>query len=185
VTDPAPPTEPTRPVVAKKVDAPVSGTATVSVGCKLPSGLILRRFEWHEETELGPIGSRTVRVSRPVAGSEFHIKGNAELNHMPAGMIDRFGANLFPGGFAVTEGVPADLWSAWHEVMRDSQMCREGLIFALADPAEAAAEARTRASLRSGFEAIDPDDHQAKTGIRASRINPMGGTSTVERGVTE
>jgi hypothetical protein len=186
MNDTPPAAEPSRPVVARKTTPPATGTDTVSVACKLPGGLILRRFEWVDTVEASPTGPKSVRISRPVAGSEFHIKGNAELNSMAPNLMDRFGSTAFPGGFAITDGVPADLWEAWHDLMRDSAMIREGLVFALPHAAEAAAEAKTRASLRSGLEAIDPDDHASRTGAGTrSRLNPLGGHTGPAPGAVE
>jgi len=159
---------------------PATGTATVTVACKLPNGLILRRFEWHDETEVGPNGSRQVRIARPT-GESFTVAGNGGLGFMTPNLVDLMGRHV-PGGFGITHGVPKDFWENWLSANKDTELVRSGLIFALPSESDVAIEARSREPLRSGLEPIDPIDHGKTTGIAARRINAAGSLSTVQPG---
>jgi len=160
---------------------PATGTATVTVACKLPNGLILRGFRWCDETEVGPTGSRQVRVCRAIEGESFTVAGNGGIGFMASNLVDLMGRHV-PGGFGITHGVPKDLWENWLEFNKDTELVRTGLIFALPSESDVAIEARSREPLRSGLEPIDPIDHGKTTCIAARRINAAGSLSTVQPG---
>ena len=91
---------------------------TVTVGCKLPNGLIIELDEQ--------------RVVLNGANSSALI-----------------------GGFGLTE-VNEALFKAWLEKHKDYEPVKQGLIFAQEKPANAQAEAKDKAKLKSGFEGLDP-----------------------------
>ena len=59
------------------------------------------------------------------------------------------------GGFGMTE-VNKALFDAWLEKHKDYEPVKQGLIFAQEKPANAQAEAKDKAKLKSGFEGLDP-----------------------------
>jgi hypothetical protein len=173
---------PKRPVTAQTVgDAGGSGD-WVYVGCKIPNGVILQRFEWKEEVVSTPTGLQSMKLARPVPGSQFHLNSIGDLRHKPKDFVDRFGGQIAPGFCSITR-VPRDLWESWSEIMRDSDLLKNGMVFACKSHDDAVLEATSRADIRSGLEPIDPDRPELTTGreIRAVR-NQMGGVSQVMRG---
>jgi hypothetical protein len=158
VTDKATPTndEPKRPIIAKTTSPPATGTDVVSVACKIPNGLILRAFQKVEKTESTPTGVRTYTQVEGIRGTEFAVAGPGQLNHQPARIVDFMGRN-FPGGYAITKNVPKDIWTNWLKWNADTLLVKEGLVFAVPNPADAELEAKSNASITSGLEPIDPD----------------------------
>lgn len=164
---------PPNPHSAKKVDKPVSGTDTVTVCCKVPSGLLLRCFKPSEETESTPTGVRTYTIVRGVPGSEFRVNGPARSFFMAPDTFDR-AVMSYPGGYALTSGMPRELWENWFHYNKDTPLVREGLIFALPSETDAALEARSNQSVESGLEAIDPADPMKRMGRRIHRdVGPV------------
>lgn len=123
---------------------------TVTVACKLPHGLKLRVFAPTKKIE--PMTSREVTVFEEIPDATFTVFGNAHAqNAAPRCLII--------GGFALTPGVPKDLWDAWLEQNKDSDVVKNNLIFAHAkdQAASSAAQSKERAELRSGLERLDPN----------------------------
>ena len=127
--------------------------AKVTVGCKMPNGLIIR-------------GYREVTVSIPVQNTgvmrdvkEFHWSGDTEKDQMTIfGTATPFGQMpkcLIIGGFAITSDVPKDLWDQWFAANRTGELVKRGLIFAFDRAADAQDHAKAHASTRSGLEPID------------------------------
>ena len=55
-----------------------------------------------------------------------------------------------------TDDVPAEFWEAWEKENIDHPLVTNGLISAQASVKSAQAEAKERAGVKSGFEALDP-----------------------------
>jgi hypothetical protein len=153
----APTPEPTRPIVAKEVRAPATTGDFVTVACKVPNGIRIRAFQKVEETEATPTGVKKYTIVKGIVGTEFDCAGPASTNHVSPNMFDML-SRSHPGGYALTNQVPREIWQSWLSYNRDTPLYREGLIFALGDPADAAVEARSRASITSGLEPINPLD---------------------------
>ena len=124
--------------------------ASVTVGCKLPHGLTMRVFDMVETQE--PVmggGFRAVKVAqeRP---QRVTLNGfsNAQ-NRAPNSPIVE--------GFALTHGVDAEFWSAWKAQNADSDVVKNGLIFAHEKSVNTEAEAKDKKTLRSGLERLDPN----------------------------
>lgn len=120
--------------------------AAVDVCCKLPNGLHLAvfRMEDHVEPVMGG-GVRTVQ--RAVPEGRVTVRGTGRRLDDPR----------IVGGYAVTRGVDADLWARWMAQNKDSDIVRNGLIFADEKPAMATGKAKEQADIRSGLEPLDPD----------------------------
>jgi len=128
-------------------------TATVTVGCKFPNGLML---------ELGKPG-----VSEgPHAYRRVFLKGaNTALIQNVA------------GGYGLTE-VDADFWEAWKKKFQHLSAIRDGHVFAQADVASAQAMAIEHEKERTGMEPLDPnalprEDPEAHNVLTADKAHLM------------
>lgn len=129
---------------------------TVTVACKLPHGLWLRRFKSAEEPEAQRDGTIKMRTIYREEGERFRINGNA----MPAIRDPEKDYPTIVGGYngyALTSGVPADLWCAWLEANKDTAMVRKGLVFACEKSADASQEAKRNLGVRTGLEPLAKD----------------------------
>lgn len=125
-------------------------TGTLTVGCRLPNGIILRTFELVDTPEVGPTQTRHVKMAR-FTGREFKINGNSfAQNQAPKfGQIDNH-------GYALTHGVPADLWNEWKEQNKDADILKFGHIFAHGEEKSVRAEATEKKDVKTGLERLDP-----------------------------
>ena len=127
-------------------------SATVTVACKLPHGIILREFVMDKITE--PViggGARDTEIAR-ATGKTFKISGYA------APIDKRPEATVIGGltGFALTHGVPRDLWDNWLRANKDSDMVTRGLVFAADSEHYAKDKAKDFDKLKNGLEPLDP-----------------------------
>lgn len=86
---------------------------TVKIGCRLPSGIVLRVSDWVK----GPDGEQMLKeVARyDLAGSGAHLGQNTS----GLGLED---------DAAFTE-IPADHWAKWSEMNKDSDLLNSGAVF--------------------------------------------------------
>lgn len=120
---------------------------SVTVALKHPNGLSLRVHEEFTMTE--PVmggGSRDVKAWRP-KGEPIEIKGNSAAHGVPL---------VLHGGYALTTNVDADVWAAWLEQNKDTDLVKKGLIYAMPREDSAAGKGREMAEVRSGLERLDP-----------------------------
>jgi hypothetical protein len=120
----------------------------VTVGCKMPNGVVMRGFRMEKRTE--PVmGGGTRDVDIAVSTGEFAvIKGTGRLDiGAERGMI--------ASGFALTHNVSADLWENWYAANKDGDMVRNRLIFAHAKSDSVQAQARECEKQRTGLEPLD------------------------------
>jgi hypothetical protein len=139
---------------------------TVTVGCKVPNGLLLRVFKMVEGTEpvLGG-GSRKTKVAAQ-AGETIRINGFS----LPRGPdFDPDRAHAVVGGFGLTHGVDADFFHEWMSQNKDSDLVKNGLIFAHESAESARSEAAEKKSEVSGLEPLRQDrDPRAPRTIQAA-----------------
>lgn len=125
--------------------------STVTVACKVPMGLVLKLYKktrQHEPVMGG--GSREIDAYVPDHSQRTYIiHGNSHPQ-------DKSPIAQIADSFALTHGIPKAFWDAWLEQNLESDMVRNGLIFAHVEGASVAAEAREKASERSGLERLDP-----------------------------
>ena len=122
----------------------------VTVACKLPHGLILRLFRMVDAAE--PImggGMRQIKRADPT-GEQVHILGNAVAQNAAP-------HTTMVGGYALTYNVPKDFWDRWLTDNKQSDMVKNGLIFAHVSTASATDESKEKAEIKSGFERLDPN----------------------------
>lgn len=126
-------------------------SGTVVVACKLPHGLVL---EVIDPAVFAEIDEKTGVRARPVAPeNRFKVHGSAR----PVGVPLPDDAAQVVGGFALTPGVPADLWDAWMAQNKAAPFVKQGLIFAHTKAGDAVAQSKDGKALRTGFEGLDPD----------------------------
>lgn len=136
--------------MAAQTSKPKTSGETVTVACKLPNGLVLRNYEMvdFDEPILGG-GKKTTK--RAIAkGEPFTINGTA-LNK---GDRPEY---LIVGGYALTPGVPKDLFDAWLKANKDSKLVKSNLIFANPTENDARDESKEKKAIRSGLEPIVPN----------------------------
>ena len=137
----------------KPLDIPKAGPArekngeTVTVALKHPTGIVMEAFreERSQEPVLGG-GFREVKVWRST-GRQYPINGN----RVPFGQIPDY---KIVGGYALTEGVPKDVYDIWCEQHSDSPLVEHKLLMAFASSDRAEGFAREHASTRSGMEPV-------------------------------
>ncbi len=133
------------------VDAkPATGTAVVTVYSKLPIALrcVLHAPRTIREATMG--GFRDVEQSFPT-DKEFVLKGTAPAqNEAPrCEMV---------AGFAVTKGIPKDLWEAWVKQNAEMPAVKKGMIVAHEVAAKGADAARENKVVKTGLERVNPND---------------------------
>ena len=152
---PAPP----QPRPAIPTSEPATTGETVTVACKLPAGLLLRIFQkqkYMEPTQSGVMKETDVWVAIP--GRQYAVRGTWAAS---AGQAYNQGntavAELLPGGFALTHGVPKDIWDEWYAQNKDTAIVRKGVVFAAPGMQAATVEAKQARNVKSGLEPLDPD----------------------------
>lgn len=132
-------------------DAPKSSAgAKVTVACNLPHGIVIRPYEWvpGREPILGG-GVKETKIARPL-GTSFVINGIARK--MGEDLAHRVVA-----GYAITEGVPKDVWDQWVEDNKSSAMVTNKCVFAYEQADRAIAEAKDNKGRRTGLEPLAQD----------------------------
>lgn len=120
-------------------------TKTVSVGCKLPSGIVLRVDEMVETPE--PVfggGTRMVKIAQQKGSVKLH--GTA----VPFGQQRRC---RMVGGYAMTDGVDADFIREWLEANKDGELVKNQII--IVHDKDTAGAARELRAVKSGLEPLD------------------------------
>jgi hypothetical protein len=146
---------------------------TVTVACKLPHGLKIEEYALREKTEL-VMGGGTRVVQEAIKTGRFHVingmaaeAGKMAMTRNEAGLPTGTFGQVLDTGFALTPGVPKDLWEGWLAANKDQPMVRNRLVFAHAQPASVKAMAKEAEKQRTGLEPIDPN-------------NPGGGVEPAE-----
>jgi hypothetical protein len=141
-------TETTKPdAPAKATPKPATGTETVTVALKHPTGLVLECFR--EEAGSEPVlggGMRKVAVWRST-GQQYVVHGT----RVPAGATPNY---PIVAGYALTHGVPKEVWETWLKQHKDSPVVLNHLIRAYASGEDAAAFAKDHEATRSGLEPL-------------------------------
>ena len=145
--------------------------AKVIVASKLPHALLLHVDEPHENLVNTPSGSRTV-VEYRKGHVQVRINGNAyPVGIPPEGFREKPDMS---GGYALTYDVDKDFWDAWMGQHKTDPMVVNKLIFACEKIDTTRGKTKEWASLRTGFEPIDPNGDP-----RSPRKIPGSGVSTV------
>jgi hypothetical protein len=124
------------------------GSRVVTVACKLPHGIKIRdhrKSTTHEPVMGG--GSRKVEVFRPV-GPTYRIKGQ----NVPEALKPFVEV---VGGYAITQGMPAEIFERWMRWNEEAPYVKNNLIFGSENADEVRGKAREFAALTTGMEALD------------------------------
>ncbi len=144
-------------------------SATVTVACKLPAGLILRLWTLREYDEpvLGG-GTRTGKIAEPSSlngVNEVRLTGYC----VPKGQDRNFEIAGGSIGYALTPGVPRDFFEEWLKQNADLPAVRKGLIFASDRRDALDHHAKDHAKTRNGLEPIDPKNPPRVGRLRVER----------------
>ena len=161
--DVPPPPDP-RPAV--RYSRPVSTGDTVYVACKLPHGLVLRVFDWKTYNEPMRDGSyKEAKQAIPIANRQFIVRGPwvataGQAYNRNNGAV----GELLPGGYAITEGCPKEIWEGWHDQNKRSRLVENRIILAHKDRATLIVEVLKMAAIMSGLEPLDRDNPAGRFG---------------------
>jgi len=125
-----------------------TSSATITVACKIPNGLILQLCKPMDRSEpvLGG-GRKNVK--------EWHPYGDKVKVHGPA---RPFGANPVTrvvGGYALTEGVPARFFAQWLEQHKDDAVVTNQMIIGHENTEYLVGWAKERKGLLSGLQPLN------------------------------
>lgn len=147
---------------------------TVTVGCKVPNGIIIRAFKLEPRQELlQGGGTRDIKVA---------VSHGAPIKINGPGRIDRIVRGPESSGYALTHNVDADIWDAWREANKDGELVRNELVIAHMKQTEVSAVARANDTRKTGLEPMDPQgDHRAPRRRQAVRAGAIGALETATR----
>lgn len=99
---------------------------TVAVACRMPNGLRLRLWEFHDVEDQvigGGVRSRRMahRSTKPGRPDEVVLNGFSQ----PIGAMDR----RIIGGYGITTGVDADFFTEWMRQNADSDLVKNNIVF--------------------------------------------------------
>lgn len=128
---------------------------TVTVGCKLPAGMIL---ELDNEVMVASAmtGGKEVKTFVPSGRTVELIGSNAMSDSSPQNKLIGENGGRVVMGCGLTE-VEADFWNEWSAQKKGFPPLTLGMIFATPTANDARNEAKSRASLKTGME---PRQHQ-------------------------
>lgn len=158
-------------MAARAQTTPVSGTETVTVLCKIPQGFELVVHEERKLTQVGLGHSKEVSEWFPT-DKVFRLNGSAHAqNEGPRCRTI--------GGYAVTEGVPKDLWESWLGQFKKHPAVVNCLICAFDDGAYAADFANENRKSKTGLERLNPNalpnlDPRFKVVTADDQVAPIG-----------
>lgn len=107
----------------KKIAVPETGTATVTVALKHPTGIVIEAFEKKSMQVPDGVGRLRDEVVYRTTGKQYPIHGT----RVPFGSAPRY---KIIGGYALTEGVPKAVWDIWLEQHHDHALVQNELICA-------------------------------------------------------
>jgi hypothetical protein len=138
------------------------GGTRVYVACKIPNGITITGYREHTERELVQGGGvRDIKMWRPT-GHACTIDG-------PAAPFGQQPKARVVAGFAITEGVPKEIWDSWFEHNAEQIYVQRGLIFASEKLDAVEGHARAHKTVTTGFEGIDPAKPGARLGTQRLR----------------
>ena len=134
----------------------IAAADTVSVGCKLPNGLVLQLCKSRTENEqvMGG-GTREVTVWRKW-GPRYVVRGNGHPSNNP-----------LKNSVGITHGIPASFMREWLEQNKDTDLVRNHQVFIETNDVNLHAKAREHKDEPTGLEPIrqtgDPRMPKART----------------------
>lgn len=131
--------------------------STVTVASRLPMSIEIQLCQPKSARVTGQFGSVEETVNVKV-GPVYVIRGAGYPNgQTPKGFPKRPQTAGREEAYALTPGVAADFWAEWLKQNEQSDIVRNGMIFAHAQPASLDKMADEREGVRTGLEPVDPD----------------------------
>lgn len=124
-------------------------SATTTVSCKIPNGLVLRIFRMIDGEE--PVMGGGVRVVK-----KAQLIGEPVKVHGPATPYGEAPKCLIVGGYALTPNVDSEFFNMWLSQNADHDAVKNGLIFASEKRGYVEGEAKANEGRRTGMEPINP-----------------------------
>lgn len=137
--------------------SPVSSSHdTVTVGCKLPSGIVLHLDDMIDyRIPMPGGGSITEKRSRrrpdtfTLNGSAIDLAKIASTGSVP---------HLVIGGYGITSGIPRDFWERWFAANEQTEIVLKKIVYAESNEMRARSFAAEHVEIRTGMEPINPDE---------------------------
>lgn len=153
--------------VVVRDDGYQTGTDTVTMGCKVPNGVVLRLFDL-VDVQLSMNGIVLTEKQAQQREGEYVLNGfSIDLGKMAGGIPPE---HQIIGGFGLTSGIPRDFADEWFAQNAQSALVRNKIVFMERNENEARAHARDYASLQSGLQPVDPNDPSTRAGLRKGTI---------------
>lgn len=129
---------------------------TVTVGCKLPNGLVLHLDTMVDYRIPMPGGGTVIERRSRRLPDTYTLNGSAiDLARIAAtGSV----SHRIIGGYGITTGIPRDFWERWLAANKNAEYVQKRLVFAEPNEGRAEAAAIEGAKIRTGMEPIDPDE---------------------------
>jgi hypothetical protein len=144
---------------------PATGTAVVSVYCRWNPGIILRVGKMVKRTEMTAHGFRDYDQWQMTR--QFRVHGPAH----PWGGVAK--APVI-GGYAITQGVPKDLWDEWYNSNKESEMVRNRIIFASEQESYGNGQAHEQRSAETGIEPLSQGKDRRTAALQTSMPSMTG-----------
>lgn len=165
--------------MSKKTTAPAKSGDTVAIACKLPHGLEMRIYDMQKGSE--PVmggGFRDTQVPVQV-GESITIHGNATpFGQMPKCPI--------VGGYAITQGIPAEFAEKWFEQNETQDMVKNNLVLYADKVSKLEGAAAELADTKSGLQPLQLDakgqvnDPRAGKKVQTADEQPKPGRAPAE-----
>lgn len=148
--------------------APKRSGETVTVALRYPHGIVLQLYTMEDVQVPAPLGFIIQKQARK-KGEPFTLNGYAaEAGKSPNCIV--------AGGYALTPGVPRDLYEQWLKDNADHDIVRNKLIFAFPTLDRARDAGEERAGVLCGLEPLNPvlreDARVPEARSRMMRIEP-------------
>jgi hypothetical protein len=150
-------------------DGPQTGTDTVTIGCKVPNGIVLKLYDMVTvETTVNGVVIKEKQALLREGEQEYTLNGfSIDLGKMAGGIPPE---HQIIGGFGLTTGIPRDFAEEWFKQNAQAMIVRNGLIFMEGTENRARGHAKEFASLQSGLQPVDQNDPSTRAGLRKGTI---------------
>lgn len=140
---------------------------TVTVACRMPSGVILRIFEMVDETKVTSSGMQTSKVAREVQRVE--LNGSSPRNRQGPHFLNAAGLTQ----------VSRHLWETWCAQNHDSDLLARRIVFTAGVEDDTNAAVREVESVLTGFEPLAVAGEGQP--IPDARVKSVGRVTTAQR----
>jgi hypothetical protein len=152
--------------VAAPAIAAAKATKTVTVACKMPSGLLLRIFKMVDQSVQVMGGGSRIEKQAEQIGKAVKINGYAS----PFGKAPKHTVlEQTYGGYGLTPGVDAEFFAKWMHDNAESDLVKNRIVFAASDSDRVEAEADDYKKEWDGMHPITPDtDKRIPRGVKTA-----------------